>query len=273
MRTFNGPGPSEFARLNTREIRREFLLDGLFQPGEIHLAATGLDRLIAGGIVPLTELVLDAAPELRANYFHERRETGVINIGAEGRVIVDGSEYVLRTRECLYIGMGAREIRFRSGEGAPAVYYLLSCAAHRRFPTRLVTHADAAIVETGDACNASRRRIVRYIHEHGVESCQLVMGYTELAEGSVWNTWPAHTHARRSEVYLYFDCNGGLVTHLLGVPDETRHVIVRDRQAVLSPPWSIHAGVGTCPYRFVWGMAGENRAFEDMDPIDQERFA
>jgi 4-deoxy-L-threo-5-hexosulose-uronate ketol-isomerase len=273
MRTFNGPGPSEFARLTTQELRRHFLIDGLFEPGQIHLAATGLDRLIAGGIVPETELALDAAPELRANYFNERRETGVINIGAPGRVVVDGSEYGLGTRECLYIGMGAREIRFGSCTGAPAVYYLLSCPAHRSFPTRIATQRDAAIVEAGDTRNASRRRIVRYIHERGVQSCQLVMGYTELAEGSVWNTWPAHTHARRSEVYLYFDCNGGLVTHLLGDPAETRHVIVRDREAVLSPSWSIHTGVGTCCYRFVWGMAGENRTFEDMDPIDQEVFA
>jgi 4-deoxy-L-threo-5-hexosulose-uronate ketol-isomerase len=273
MRTFNGPGPSEFARLNTREIRREFLIDGLFERGQIHLAATGLDRLIAGGIVPATELVLEAVPELRAKYFQERRETGVINIGAAGRVVVDGSEYPVGPRECLYIGMGARDIRFQSGDGAPAVYYLLSSPAHRQFPTKLVTQRDAAIVETGDARNASRRRIVRYIHEHGVESCQLVMGYTELAEGSVWNTWPAHTHARRSEIYLYFDCDGGLVTHLLGVPTETRHVIVRDREAVLSPHWSIHTGVGTCSYRFVWGMAGENRTFEDMDPIDEGVFA
>jgi 4-deoxy-L-threo-5-hexosulose-uronate ketol-isomerase len=273
MRTFNGPGPSEFARLNTQEIRREFLIDGLFEQGRIHLAATGLDRLIAGGIVPVTELVLEAAPELRAKYFNERRETGVINIGAAGRVVVDGSKFDLGTRECLYIGMGARDIRFQSGEGAPAAYYLLSSPAHREFPTTLVTHADAAIVETGHLRSASRRRIVRYIHEHGVPSCQLVMGYTELAEGSVWNTWPAHTHARRSEVYLYFDCNGGLVTHLLGPPTETRHVVVRDREAVLSPPWSIHSGVGTCAYRFVWGMAGENYAFDDVDLIDMEVFA
>jgi 4-deoxy-L-threo-5-hexosulose-uronate ketol-isomerase len=273
MRTFNGPGPSEFARWTTQEIRRDFLIDGLFEPGRIHLAATGLDRLIAGGIVPARELVLEATPELRAAHFNERRETGVINIGAPGRVVVDGAEYVVGTRECLYIGMETRDICFQSCTGAPAVYYLLSCPAHSRFPTRLVTHDDAAIVEIGDARSASRRRIVRYIHEHGVQSCQLVMGYTELEEGSVWNTWPAHTHTRRSEVYLYFDCNGGLVTHLLGVPTETRHVIVRDRQAVLSPSWSIHAGVGTRSYRFVWGMAGENRTFDDMDPIDEEVFA
>jgi 4-deoxy-L-threo-5-hexosulose-uronate ketol-isomerase len=273
MRTFNGPGPSEFARLNTQDIRREFLIDGLFEAGRIHLAATGLDRLIAAGIVPVTELVLEAVPELRARYFNERRETGVINIGDAGRVVVDGSEYLLGARECLYIGMGARDIRFQSCGGTPAVFYLLSCPAHRQLPTTLVTHADAVIVETGDIRNASKRRIARYIHEHGVQSCQLVMGYTELVEGSVWNTWPAHTHARRSEVYLYFDCNGGLITHLLGPPNETRHVIVRDREAVLSPPWSIHSGVGTCSYRFVWGMAGENRAFDDMDPIDVEEFA
>ena len=227
--------------------------------------------MIVGGVMPATEIALEAVPELRAGYFNERRETGVLNIGGPGHIVVDGTEFEIGTRECLYIGKGARDIRFQAGEGA--VYYLVSCPAHREFPTTLVRHEGAAIVQTGDCRNASRRRIVRYIHEHGVPSCQLVMGYTELAEGSVWNTWPAHTHPRRSEIYLYFDLNGGLVTHLLGVPTETRHVIVRDRQAVLSPPWSIHSGVGTSSYRFVWGMAGENRCFEDMEPVDHETFA
>jgi 4-deoxy-L-threo-5-hexosulose-uronate ketol-isomerase len=273
MRTLNGPGPSEFARLSTQELRQHFLLDGLFEPGRIHLAATGIDRLIAGGIMPASEIVLEAAPELRAEYFNQRRETGVINIGAPGRIVVDGCTFEVGTRECLYIGMGARDIRFQSQETAPPAYYLLSCPAHRQFPTTVITHREAWIVEAGDRRAASKRRIVRYVHEHGVQSCQLVMGYTELAEGSVWNTWPAHTHSRRSEVYLYFDCNGGVVAHLLGVPTETRHIIVRERQAVLSPPWSIHSGVGTCAYRFVWGMAGENRNFEDMDPIDGDVFA
>lgn len=271
MRTFNAPGPVEFARFNTQEIRRGFLLDSLFEPGQIHLVGTGLDRMIVGGVMPATEIALEAVPELRAGYFNERRETGVLNIGGPGHIVVDGTEFEIGARECLYIGMGARDIRFQAGEGA--VYYLVSCPAHREFPTTLVRHEGAAIVQTGDCRNASRRRIVRYIHEHGVPSCQLVMGYTELAEGSVWNTWPAHTHPRRSEIYLYFDLNGGLVTHLLGVPTETRHVIVRDRQAVLSPPWSIHSGVGTSSYRFVWGMAGENRCFEDMEPVDRETFA
>lgn len=273
MKILNSPGPAEFERLSTAELRRQFLLDGLFEPGRINLIATGLDRLIAGGILPAPELRLEAGPELRAEYFNQRRETGVINIGAPGEIIVDGHTYAVGPRECMYIGMGARDIRFRSGHGENAVYYLLSCPAHREFPTRLVTRNDATIVETGAALNASRRRIIRFIHEGGVQSCQLVMGCTELMEGSVWNTWPAHTHQRRSEIYLYFDLNGGLVTHFLGEPAETRHVVVRDRQAVLSPPWSIHSGVGMAAYRFIWGMAGENRTFEDMDPIDEREFA
>ena len=270
MRTLNAPGPAEFARLNTQELRRECLVDSLFEPGRIHLVATGLDRMIVGGVMPATEIALEAESELRAGYFNERRETGVLNIGRPGRIVVDGAVFEIGTRECLYIGKAARDIWFRAGEG---VYYLISCPAHREFPTKLVRQEDATMVEVGDCRTASRRRIVRYIHEHGVQSCQLVMGYTELAEGSVWNTWPAHTHPRRSEIYLYFDLNGGLVTHLLGAPTETRHVIVRDRQAVLSPPWSIHSGVGTSSYRFVWGMAGENRCFDDMDLVDNEAFA
>ena len=259
--------------MTTLELRRQFLLDGLFETGRIHLIATSLDRVIAGGIVPTRELQLQAEPELRADYFNQRRETGVINIGAPGEIVVDGLKYTVGERECLYIGMGARDILFRNGPSGAAAFYLLSCPAHREFPTRLVTRSDASIAEIGDARNASKRRIVRYIHEGGVQSCQLVMGYTELTEGSVWNSWPAHTHQRRSEVYLYFDLNGGLVTHFLGEPTRTRHVVVRDRQAVLSPPWSIHCGVGTRTYRFIWGMAGENRTFEDMDPIDELEFA
>jgi len=273
MMVLNSPGPSEVERLSTAELRSRFLLTGLFETGHVHLVATGLDRLIAGGIVPAPELVLETPPELRADYFTQRREIGVINIGAPGAVIVDGVSFPVGSRECLYIGMGARDIRFRSDTPEPAVYYLLSAPAHHAWPTRLSTGRDAQILETGDCRNASRRRILRHIHEGGTESCQLVMGYTELKEGSVWNTWPAHTHQRRSEIYLYFDLNGGLVTHFLGEPEKSRHVIVRDREAVLSPPWSIHSGVGTASYRFVWGMAGENRRFEDMDAIDQSKFA
>ena len=270
MKTLYSPGPSEFERLTTLELRRQFLLDGLFEPGRIHLTATSLDRLIVGGAVPTPELSLEAGPELRADYFNQRRETGLINLGTPGEIVVDGSSFAVGTRECLYIGMGAREIHLR---GSGSAYYLLSAPAHREFPTRLAAHREASIAETGDARHASRRRIVRHIHEGGVQSCQLVMGYTELLEGNVWNTWPAHTHRRRSEIYLYFDTNGGLITHFLGEPTQTRHVIVRDREAVLSPPWSIHSGVGTSAYRFVWGMAGENRTFEDMDPVEEREFA
>lgn len=273
MKTVNSPGPSEFERLSTEQLRRQYLLNGLFEPGHINLIATTLDRLIVGGIVPEPELSLEAEPALRADFFNQRRETGVINIGAPGEIAVDGLTYSVGSRECLYIGMGARDIRFRSLDGVKAEFYLLSCPAHRELPTQLATHRDAKVVETGDLCHASKRRIIRYIHEDGIQSCQLVMGYTELMQGSVWNTWPAHTHERRSEIYLYFDLKEGLVTHFLGEPTQTRHLVVRDREAALSPPWSIHSGVGTCSYRFIWGMAGENRTFEDMDPIDERKFA
>ncbi len=273
MRTLNTPGPSEFELLTTVELRQQFLIDDLFLPGIISLVATGLDRLIAGGIVPEPELVLEASAELRADFFHQRRESGIINIGEPGEIVVDGSTFRLGAFECLYIGRGARDVRFRQcGEGQ-CIFYLMSAPAHQSLPAQFANQAGAGIVEVGERRNASERRIVRYIHESGTQSCQLVMGYTELKEGSVWNTWPAHTHQRRSEIYLYCELNGGLVTHFLGEPSRTRHVIVRDRQAVLSPPWSIHSGVGTSAYRFIWGMAGENRTFEDMDPIDESTFA
>lgn len=259
--------------MTTTEIRRDFLIGGLFQPGRIEMAYTDLDRLIVGGVMPATRLALPAYPELRSAYFTETREMGVINLGDAGEIEVGGRTFPMGHLDCLYVGAGERDVVFTSSPAGQAAYYLLSAPAHRKLPTVKATATDAVVMELGLAERASRRKLVRYIHEDGIESCQLVMGYTSLEAGSVWNTWPPHTHLRRSEVYLYFGMNGETAMHFLGEPEASRHVVVREREAVLSPPWSIHTGVGTGAYSFVWGMAGENRSFDDMDPVDLARFA
>jgi 4-deoxy-L-threo-5-hexosulose-uronate ketol-isomerase len=247
-------------------LRETFLLDDLFSPGRIQLAYTGLDRLIAGGIVPTQTLELGNPPDLRADFFHERRESGLINIGATGVIAVDGVPHTLDSLDAIYIGRGARSIVF---EASPhAAYYLLSAPAHAAHPTRAVRHVPSEGEALGDPRHASQRRLYRYIHPGGVWSCQLTMGLTKLEEGSVWNTMPAHVHPLRSEIYCYFALNGGRVFHILGTPSESRHLIVSEREAVLSPPWSVHCGVGTGSYAFIWGMAGENQEFSDMDPVD-----
>ena len=256
--------------MSTQELREHFLLGDLFAPGEIRLVHTGLDRMIAGGIMPDAALPLDPPPDLRARFFHERRESGVMNIGDPGEVIVDGRHFSVGPLECVYIGRGAENILFRSLHGGQAAFYLLSCPAHRTYPVQRVGIAEAEVVQIGNAANASCRKVHRYIHQNGVESCQLVMGFTVLAPGSVWNTWPPHTHNRRSEIYLYLDLGDNLVLHLLGEPEQSRHLVVRDREAVLSPPWSMHCGAGTAAYKFIWGMAGENQQYDDMDAADPD---
>jgi 4-deoxy-L-threo-5-hexosulose-uronate ketol-isomerase len=256
--------------MTTSELREHFLLRDLFVPGEIRLVHSGLDRMIAGGIMPESEIQLDSCDELRARFFHERRESGVINIGDPGEVIVDGEHLQVNRMECVYIGRGAERVSFRSCPGGTSAYYLLSCPAHRRYPTQRAAVEDAEVSEVGSAQNASCRRIHRYIHENGIESCQLVMGFTRLSPGSVWNTWPPHTHERRSEIYLYVDLGENLVMHFMGDRENSRHLVVRNRQAVLSPPWSMHSGAGTASYSFIWGMAGENQSFEDMDAVNTQ---
>jgi 4-deoxy-L-threo-5-hexosulose-uronate ketol-isomerase len=257
--------------MTTGELREQFLLSDLFAPGEIRLIHTGLDRLIAGGIMPEPEIPLDSTDELRARFFHERRESGAINIGDPGEVIVDGQHLQVNRMECVYIGRGAEKVTFRSCHGGRSVFYLLSCPAHRRYPAQRAGINAAEVSAIGAAANSSCRKIHRYIHQNGIESCQLVMGFTELGSGSVWNTWPPHTHERRSEIYLYLDLGENVVMHFLGEPENSRHLVVRDRQAVLSPPWSIHCGAGTGAYKFIWGMAGENQSFEDMDAADPRK--
>lgn len=271
MKVIHAPSPSETAMLDTMALRESFLLEELFPPGELKLVYTDLDRAIVGSAVPTdSPLTLAAAAELRAEYFCERRELGVLNMGAKGTVTVDGSAHELEKCDCLYIGRGSREISFSSTDPSdPAGFYLISYPAHTAHPTTKATPADATRVETGSPEECNERTICQYIHENGIRSCQLVMGYTEFKPGSIWNTMPAHTHLRRSEVYCYFDVpTGHAVLHMMGEPTENRPLWVHDRQAVLSPAWSIHCGAGTAAYRFCWAMGGENQAFTDMDRVE-----
>ncbi len=274
MKTRIVADPVRFPRMTTEEIRSTFLLDALFKPDVIEMVYCDVDRAIVGSAVPLAKpLALEAASELRADFFTQRRELGVLNIGAAGSVKVDGKEYRMNNRDGLYIGRGSREIIFSSvNPVGPACFYLLSYPAHREFPTTQAAKKDAAATNLGSAEQCNQRTIYKYIHPDGIHSCQLVMGFTELAAGSVWNTMPPHTHDRRMEVYLYFDVDdASRVFHLMGQPEETRHIVVANRQVVISPSWSIHSGVGTKAYTFCWGMGGENQAFDDMDglTIDQ----
>jgi 4-deoxy-L-threo-5-hexosulose-uronate ketol-isomerase len=267
------PDPVRFERMNTAEIRQHFLIDDLFTPGQIKLVYWHTDRLIIGSVAPANApLALEAGRELAANYFAERREIGVINIGGEGQIKVDGVTYNLGKKDTLYIGRGSQQIEFSSLAAAnPALFYLVSLPAHQIYPTQLAQAKAVEAVALGNQIEANQRYLYKVIHPEGIQSCQLVMGFTQLAPGSIWNTMPAHTHERRCEVYMYFDlAPDAVVFHLLGQPTETRHLVVRNGQAALSPSWSIHAGAGTKNYTFVWAMGGENQAFSDMDGIKME---
>jgi len=269
MQIRSSPGNSDYLAYSTEELRNAFLVESLFQPGKIDLVYTDADRAIIGSALPgATPLALSAAAELRAEYFCERRELGILNIGGPGTVEVDGQNFDLAKLDCLYVGKGSRSISFASHQAAdPAAFYLLSYPAHSSFPSSLARRGEAATVELGTAADANRRTIHKCIHAGAIRSCQLVMGFTQLHDGAVWNTMPPHTHTRRSEVYIYFDLGAARrVMHFMGTPRETRHLVVADRQAVISPSWSIHCGCGTGSYTFCWGMGGENQVFEDMDP-------
>ncbi len=270
MEARHTPDATRYPRLTADELRGGYLVQNLFQPGTVQLVYTDIDRAIIGGIVPTAEkLSLGTSKELASNFFAERREIGVINIGGKGAISVDGKEFTLAKRDCLYIGRGSRQIEFSSANSRePAWFYLVSYPAHATHPTRLATVADAEAVALGTQRDANQRTIRKYIHGGGIPSCQLVMGFTELKEGSIWNTMPPHTHARRSEIYLYFDVPAdAAVFHFMGSAAETRHLVVRNGEAVLSPPWSIHCGAGTRHYCFIWAMGGENQEFADMDQI------
>jgi 4-deoxy-L-threo-5-hexosulose-uronate ketol-isomerase len=259
-----------YRRMTTEELRRRFLVENLFQPGRAELVYTDVDRAIVGGITPSgNQIELQGGREMACSFFCERREIGVINLGATGSIAVDGKVFKIAPRECLYIGRGSREVNFAGDSSVnPAYFHLVSYPAHSNFPTTHIGFDKANHIELGSQKDANHRTIHQYIHLNGVRSCQLVMGYTELHEGSVWNTYPPHTHDRRTEVYCYFDLPPqGCVLHLLGAPEETRHIVMREKQVVLSPAWSIHSGVGAGSYRFVWAMGGENQAFDDMDAV------
>jgi 4-deoxy-L-threo-5-hexosulose-uronate ketol-isomerase len=259
-----------YATMNAAELRETFLVTSLFAPGETRLVYCEADRALIGSAVPLGQpLGLAAAGELRAAFFCQRRELGILNIGGAGTVQVDGAPYALAPLDAMYVGRGSREVVFTSQDARqPAQFYLASYPAHSSFPTASVRRAEAAKVQLGTQAECNRRTIHKYIHPEGIKSCQLVMGFTVLEEGSVWNTMPPHTHTRRSEIYLYFDIvSEARVFHFMGRPDETRHLVVADRQAVISPAWSIHCATATRRYTFCWAMGGENQTFDDMDGV------
>jgi 4-deoxy-L-threo-5-hexosulose-uronate ketol-isomerase len=273
MKVRYSPGPIRFCRMTTQEVRENFLIESLFAPDEIEMVYSDVDRAIAGSAVPVKSiLALTSADELRADYFCQRRELGILNIGCAGSVTVDGQTYDMASTDCLYVGRGSKDIAFASDDAAkPAKYYLLSYPAHAEYPTRHIQVEQAAPVQLGSIEASNKRTIYKCIHPDGVKSCQLVMGFTVMEPGCVWNTMPPHTHERRMEVYMYFNVPADArVFHYMGKPDETRHIAVADGQAVISPSWSIHSGVGTAAYTFCWGMGGENQAFDDMDHLKIE---
>jgi 4-deoxy-L-threo-5-hexosulose-uronate ketol-isomerase len=258
--------------MSTEDLRAAYLIDTLFVPEAVPMVYSDIDRSITGSAVPLRQplALLSSKQEMAAAYFAERRELGVFNIGGAGKVGVDGKEFALAPTDALYIGRGAREIAFLSDDPAhPAKFYFVSYPAHQSFPTTHLRKTDAESSPLGSAADANRRTIYKYIRPPAVQSCQLVMGMTVLEEGSVWNTMPPHTHQRRSEVYMYFNLPANAaVLHLMGEPGQTRHIVMQNEQAALSPSWSIHAGVATRAYAFIWAMGGENQEFGDMDAVD-----
>jgi 4-deoxy-L-threo-5-hexosulose-uronate ketol-isomerase len=260
--------PESAKRFDTTELREHFHISGLFAEGTIRLTYTHVDRFVVGGAVPLADgLTLSAPKPIGTPSFLDRRELGVVNIGGAGAVTVGSERHDLARGESLYVGRGAGEVTFHSADAAnPARFYLLSTPAHATHPTVRITEADARRIDLGAAATANVRTIFQVIHPDVCASCQLVMGITRLKEGSVWNTMPAHVHDRRSEVYLYFDVAADTrVFHLMGEPQETRHIVMANEEAVISPGWSIHSGCGTSNYSFIWAMAGDNQDFADMD--------
>ncbi len=271
MQTRYGANPKDFQKYDTDEIREEFLIEKIFVSDEINLTYSHIDRIIFGGAMPnKNKLNLDTAlncqKDLGSNYFLENRELGIINIGGQGKIIVDKKEYILDNLNALYIGKGHQKIEFVNIDNPK--FFLASCAAHMEKPTVLIDNAKARKVPCGDSLTSNKRVINQLIHPSLVDTCQLLMGCTELLDGSVYNTMPAHTHERRMEVYFYFGLNPeNIVFHFMGEPSQTRHIVVKNEQAVISPSWSIHAGSGTSSYKFIWAMCGENKEFDDMDNV------
>ena len=266
--------PRDVKRYTTEELRNEFLIENLYQPDSVTAVYSHVDRMVTLGCMPVTETVsIDKGIDVWANFgtkfFLERREIGIFNIGGEGTIAVDGTIYELGYKDCLYITMGAKEVLFASKcAEKPAKFYMVSAPAHRSYETRLLKLADANKKPCGDSATSNKRVINQFIHPAVLKTCQLSMGMTVLESGSVWNTMPAHTHERRMEVYMYFEVpEDQVVFHMMGQGQETRHIVMKNEQAVISPSWSIHAGAGTSNYTFIWAMGGENQEFDDMDVI------
>ncbi|WP_018701923.1 MULTISPECIES: 5-dehydro-4-deoxy-D-glucuronate isomerase [Sporomusaceae] len=261
--------PEDVKRYTTEELRKEFLIQDLFQVNVCKMVYSHVDRMITGGVVPVAPQKLEAGKGLGVDYFLERRELGVINIGGAGKVTVDGTEYALQFTDGLYVGMGAKDVVFSSDDAKnPAKFYFTSSPAHKTYPTVKIERKDIVPNHLGALTNSNDRNIYKYIHPQGVQSCQLVMGMTALEPGNMWNSMPCHTHERRMEVYLYFQVpEDAVVFHFMGQPTETRHVVMHNEEAIISPSWSIHSGVATHNYTFIWAMAGENQTFDDMDGV------
>ncbi len=270
MEIRNGVHPEDAKHYTTKKMRKEFLVQNLFKEDEIKLVYSHIDRIITGGIKPVNkELQLEAGKEIGADFFLARREMGIINIGGAGSIKIDGERYDLNSRDGIYIGMGSQEIIFSSEDSAnPAKFYLNSAPAHKKYPIKKVNIKDAKPQKAGAEENSNKRTIYKYLHPDVLDTCQLLMGMTLLEPQNVWNTMPCHTHDRRMEVYFYFDIEeDNVVWHLMGEPNQTRHLVVRNEEAVINPSYSIHSGVGTGNYTFIWGMVGENQTFSDMDHV------
>ena len=265
------PNQNGIKAFTTDELRKSFLIDSLFQKNKIPMVYSDIDRSITGSVVPVGKVLKLTATkkEMAADYFAERREVGIINIGEKGIVRLDDKKYVMNHFDALYIGRGTKKIEFESNDSKkPAKFYFVSYPAHKQYPSKHIKHSDATPVKLGSLADSNSRTIHKYIHSEILQTCQLAMGLTILNEGSVWNTMPAHTHQRRSEVYMYFNLDpDSFVVHILGEPRETKHIIIRNEQAVLSPIWSMHSGCGTKNYAFIWAMGGENQVYDDMDWI------
>ncbi|MEJ7693399.1 5-dehydro-4-deoxy-D-glucuronate isomerase [Daejeonella sp.] len=262
--------PQEVAKMNTEEIRNNFLIEDLMQNDKFSFTYSHYDRAIVGSVVPVSKVLeLPNFDNLRSEYFLERRELGIINIGGDGEVVADGVSFGVKKLDAVYVGMGTKSVTFKSiSKDKPAKFYLFSTPAHQTYPSALIKREEAAPVNIGSKETANERSIYKYIYLQGKRSCQLVMGLTLLHPGSVWNTMPSHTHDRRMEAYFYFDLpSDQVVFHYMGQPQETRHLVVQSEQAIISPPWSIHSGCGTSNYGFIWAMAGENQDYADMDPV------
>lgn len=262
--------PKEVSRMNTEELRKAFLVENIVIDDEVKYMYSHYDRTIIGAVKPVTKtLELPNHPELKAEYFLERREVGFINVAGQGKIVADGVTYVLDKLGCVYLGKGTKSVSFQSSDKAnPAVFFLFSTPAHAAYPNTAYTKEQASPVNLGDVSTSNKRTIYKYIHLDGIRSCQLVMGLTVLEPGNVWNSIPPHTHTRRMEAYFYFDLNEKhRLFHSMGEPTETRHLVMKNYEAVISPPWSVHFGCGTSNYGFIWAMAGENQVFSDMDGL------